>query len=85
MIAAMTRITKELMYASKQAVLPTHSDAEAFADQFAVFFDDKIANICQEFSDSPEMAEEDAIGPPPLLCEFTPITEDVLKKIIVSG
>ena len=55
------RIAEELMHASKEAVLPTHSDAEALADQFADFFDDKITKICQEFSESPEMAEEDLI------------------------
>ena len=73
------------MHAAKEAVLPTHSDDEALADQFADFFDDKIAKIHQEFSQSPEMAEEDPIGQPPHLHEFTPITEEDLKKIIVSG
>ena len=71
MIATMTRkklfrITAELMHAAKEAVLPAHSDTEALADQFAVFFDEKIAKIRQEFSESPEMAEKDSIGQPPL-------------------
>ena len=62
MIAAMTRkklfrITNELMHAAKEAVLPTLSDAEALADEFTDFFDDKMAKIHQEFSDSPETAE----------------------------
>ena len=63
-----------------------YSDAEALADQFADFFDEKTAKICQEFSESsPEMVEEDPIGQPPQLCEFTPITQDEHKNIIVSG
>ena len=66
MIVAMTRkilfrITEELMNAAKQAILPTHSDAEALADQFTDFVDDKIAKIHQGFFESPEMAEEDPI------------------------
>ena len=73
------------MHASKEAVLPIHSDAEVLADQFAVFFDDKIVKIHQEFSESPEIVEEDPIGQPCLLLEFTPITEEELKKIIVSS
>ena len=40
------------MHAATEAVLPTHSDAEALADQFAIFLD-KMVNIPQEFSKSP--------------------------------
>ena len=42
MIVAMTRrklfrITEELMHAANEAILPTYSDAEVLADQFAIF------------------------------------------------
>ena len=77
------RITEELMHAAKEAVLPSHSDPQDLADQFANFFDEKIEKIRQEFTEDPDLSEP--VDQPPLLVEFSPITEQELKKIIMSG
>ena len=45
------------MQTTKEAVLPTNSDAQTLADQFANFFDDKIAKIREEFSEIPVITE----------------------------
>ena len=37
------------MHVAKEAVLPTHSDAQVLADQFAEYNDDKIDRICKYF------------------------------------
>jgi hypothetical protein len=72
------------MHVTKETVLPTHSDSQGLAKQFADFFDEKIAKIRQEFLDVTEV-QDDTDDQPPLLSKFTLITEEELKKIIMSG
>ena len=78
------RITEELMHTAKETVLPTHTSPEDLADQFADFFDEKIAKIRNGFSSS--VAEfEPVVDMPPCLHAFSPVTEEEVKKLIMSG
>jgi hypothetical protein len=66
------------------SVIPSRDSPEILANQFADFFDKKIAKIRQEFSGVTDV-QEDIPDQPPLFCKFTLITEEELKKIIMSG
>jgi hypothetical protein len=80
----MFRITEELMHTKNNSVLPTHADAVALANQFADFFESKIAKIREEFSDIPEFTESEMLNSV-CLESFDPVSEVELRKLIMAG
>lgn len=78
------RITEELMHTKNNSVLPTHADAVALANQFADFFESKIAKIREEFSDIPEFTESEMLNSV-CLESFDPVSEVELRKLIMAG
>ena len=66
------------MHTTKEAVLPTHSDAQTLTDQFANFFDNKMAKIREEVSEI-QVIMESSEGEPSCLEAFEHITEEDIR------
>jgi hypothetical protein len=85
------QITNELLHRKKVSVLPTHCNPTELCEKFADFFGNKIEKIRKQLKslvsrDSAIPADQPCdIASIPRLNQFTPISEDDLKKLICSS
>ena len=79
------QLTNELMHRGRDISLPTFQDPQALADDFINFFTDKVDKISQSFSRSPVLNSPPCNTTVPALSHFQPVTEDDVKKVILSG
>ena len=78
----MFRITDSLMKGKQERALPTHEDPKSLANDFVEYFCSKIKMITDKFPGSDGgVAHQDV----PQLTSFQPVSQDELRKIILSG
>ena len=84
---ALFKIANELLHKSKDNSLPIHDCPETLANSFANYFRNKIEMISETFQDVTSEQEDLEYGDPSvqILSALQPISEDKLKKIIMSG
>ncbi len=77
------RTVKALLYGTKTVTLPAHTDATSLANQFNVFFVDKVQHIRDSF---PEMIAEtvETYNVIDTLDQFGQVSTPELKKVICS-
>ena len=84
---ALYGMTNQLMFKSKSVILPSHTETQDMAQQFAQFFNDKIDRIRDEIRHNQEPGSPDEqIGVnPPQMDSFAPVSEEEMRKIILNS
>ena len=80
------KITNDLLHRKKESKLPTFKSAQELANRFADYFSNKIEKIIQSF-DTSTTTQDSTCSNYTGTCfnNFSPISEDQLKKIILGG
>ena len=78
-------ITNELLYRKKDTKLPSSDSPEQLANRFSDYFTSKIETINQSFGNDPRHDSLHAEYSGTTFTTFNPITEEQLKKIVLSG
>ena len=85
---ALFNLSNCLLFKKKNNSLPTCSDAKKLANDFSKFFDTKIENIRKEllqkrtYDPNSNIIQTSSLH---TICSFEPVTENELKKIIMSS
>ena len=80
-------MTNQLMFKSKSVILPSHTETQDMAQQFAQFFNDKIERIRDEISHNQGRGSPDEkIGVNPAQMDsFAPVSEGKCVQIIFNS
>ena len=83
------KIVDTLMNKPKKSSLPSHDSAKELADRFCDFFSTKISKLREDLFGSNINAEnsdidQDSNNTPPCFTAFKPVTEDQVRKMIMS-
>ena len=76
---------KEILQRKKEIKLPVHSSAKYLADRFALFFEDKVPNIRDGFTDTNNPCDFHVLLPECSFTEFSPISEVELQRIVMKS
>ena len=81
------RIADKLMSKNDSLILPSHTDTQELAESFSEYFDDKIAKIrtILEGNRTSQATDEYTAGTVPKMSNFKPVSEDELRKLIMSS
>ena len=79
------RITNELLHKKQDKSLPTHANPQDLARDFSEYFIDKIKNISVKFDYVPVRSDTSPSSEIVALDHFSLISEEELKKLIMSG
>ena len=82
------KIANSLLQKRREVHLPTHTCQKDLADRFVHYFSDKVQKIRDEFNNLDTTTSKPTTTPqpqPPFFHQFTPIDENSLLKIILSG
>ena len=83
---ALFGITNKMLGKVKEKALPSHGDEEELANQFATFFNAKIAKIREDFSNIKHNTNEiSQIAIDHKFSKFNPISVSDLEKLILTG
>jgi len=81
------RVTKQLMGEESSTPLPDHSSPQELAERFSTFFLDKISAIRDDLDKCDDVIPtfQEPVFDGPQLSDFTPTTEDELRKLVMSS
>ena len=81
------KFINELMHRGREIRLPDFDDASILANDFAQFFVDKIDRISQTFANNElgSNSGSDADADTPVIRMLQPVSQEDLKKIVLSG
>ena len=84
---ALYSMANQLMFKGKSTTLPSHTEPQDMAQQFAQFFNDKIEKIRDEIrhNQRPGSPDEQIVVTPPQMDSFAPVSEEEMKKIIIHS
>jgi len=77
-------VANELLHKTNDSSLPSHKDSVSLANDFALFFVDKIHKISEKFKD-PQLSRCNRSQNIPTFTDLQEVSEDTVKKIILKG